>query len=224
MYRFISTWAVAGLMTMVAVPALADSPDPGGSHVPRNLVLYQRSDTMVPPNPSIKIYVEGTQGPVNGATVELHISPFADPLICWCAANGNPADAAILPQAHPVISGTTDINGNVSFVVLGGGCVDPARLGNVVVGVFADGILLAEIGINSPDAIDAFGAFPTDPGYVFTADCETGLSDAVFHTGPISTALPEFCTDFNGDGDVGGPDAVLVTPSITTGASCTAGP
>jgi len=221
MARFFRLTVLVGLAAALAVPAFANIPDAGLSTVPGNLVLYQRSDVIVPPNTSISVNIQGAQGPVNGANVEIRVSAFADPLACWCVSNGFAGDAAALPQAHPIVSGTTDILGNVSFTILGGGCVDPARLGEVVADVLADGIPMAQIGMNSPDAVNGSGDLPTEDGYVAPAVCETALSDGVFHTGPIANALPEFCTDLDGDGAVGGPDAVLLTPSITNAASCT---
>ena len=151
--------------------------------------------------------------PINGAFVEIEFGPEADALIAWAPG-----------QAHPVISGLTDSNGEVTFFIAGAGCVDDSRLNplSFVAQIRIDGIVVAEPSVvNSPDAVDDQGMLPTDIG---TSICENGitvvgLSDAVFHTTPIKNGLVEPCTRLTGDPSepVTLEDAILITPYIKTG-------
>ncbi len=193
---------VAGLLTVFSVGvAAANIPDPGLSDVPNVIATPLASLSYV-------VTVNGPLGPVAGATVDLVFSGAADALVCWCAGT-----------SHPVISAVTNAGGQATFNIAGGGCVDPARLGGTVVEVFADGIKLSEVGLVSPDAVDSGGVLPTS-GWVVGPPCSVGLSDATFHTGPISSGVYEFCTDVDSDGVVALADAVLLTAPITVGETC----
>ena len=224
MARFVRLSMLLTLAAALAVPAMANIPTPEDSIVPGNAVLYQRTDVIVATGvpataKSIEISVAGPTGTITGATVDIVVRTAngADGLVCWCVSGA----VGTFPQPHPVMTEVTDGSGEAEFTILGGGCVDPARFGDVVADVFADGIKIGETGFNSPDAVNSVGDLPTDDGYAPDASCVTGLGDAVFHTGPIANSLPEYCSDFTGDGTVDGNDAVLVTPSIVNAASCT---
>ena len=99
----------------------------------------------------------------------------------------------------------------------GSGCIDYSRFtpATFIAQVRADGILIGEPGINSPDAVNSKGLLPTELG---TNICENGtsyigLSDAVFFTRPVKLGLVEPCAKFTGPADepVNLGDAVLLT-------------
>lgn len=196
--------AAAGIFAATA--AVANIPSPELSDVPDFMTITPDGSF------GYTVTVNGSQGPVNGALVQLRVTGFADPLVCWCAG-----------QVHPSITGVTNPSGQVTFFVAGGGCVDPSRLGEVVVDVLADGVPLDQVGINSPDAVNSDGLLNTDDDFVFDALCVVGLADAVFHTNPIANGLQEVCTKFTApyNGFVGVADATFVTDYILNGASCT---
>jgi hypothetical protein len=183
--------------------ARADVPDPDQSIVPN--VVYSPSSSF-----PYTVTVNSSTGALEGAVVSLVFSPAADALVCWCEG-----------QDHPQISAVTDNLGQATFLIGGGGCVDPARLGGVVVEVFAEGVKLAEVGAVSPDAADDNGILPTS-GWNPGGTCEAGLTDAVFHTVPFASGAFEFCSDMNSDGNVGLDDVVLATPDLAQGSACTA--
>ena len=184
----------------------ANIPDPSLSDVPN--VVGSPQGTL-----PYTVTVVGSQGPVDTALVEIVFDAAADALVCWCTG-----------QAHPVISGVTNAAGQVTFFIEAGGCVDPARLGGTVADVYANGILLDSVGLVDPDAVDGAGNLPTDAGYSSGGSCVVGLSDATFHTGPISSGVYEFCTDIDSDSSVGLADAVVLTGPISAGESCTEAP
>jgi len=201
-----------------ATAAVANIPDPNLSDVPDMITITPDGSF------AYTVTIIGAQGPVNGANVEIRLTGFADPVAAWC-----------LGQAHPSMFGTTDANGQASFNIAGGGCVRNAAnsLGEVVSQVFADGIEMAQPDINSPDVVNASGVLYTDATFVFddtngdgtgTPVARVGLSDAVFHTGPIANGLVEPCTNFTAPFNdvVALGDAVIVTPFIVFGASCDA--
>ena len=72
------------------------------------------------------------------------------------------------------------------------------------------------------DVVDGGGNKPTDPGYDPLGSCSVGVGDATYHTTPIVTAIYDWCTDFNSDGNVTLVDALAVTDDIVLSASCTA--
>jgi len=180
----------------------ANIPDPSLSDVPN--VVGSPQGTL-----PYTVTVVGSQGPVDTALVEIVFDAAADALVCWCTG-----------QAHPVISGVTNAAGQVTFFIEAGGCVDPARLGSTVAEVYANGILLNSVGLTSPDAVDGTGNLPTDGGYATGGVCTVGLSDATFHTGPISSGTYEFCSDMDSDLGVALADAVLLTTPISSGETC----
>ena len=151
--------------------------------------------------------------PTNGALVEIEFGPETDAMIAWAPG-----------QAHPVISGMTDSNGDVTFFIAGAGCVDGSRFfpATFVAQIRVDGVVVAEpTVVSSPDVVDSQGNLPTD---FETSICENGitvvgLSDAVFHTGPIKNGLVEPCTRLTGDPSepVALEDAILITPYIKNG-------
>jgi len=143
--------------------------------------------------------IVSSSGPINGATVELRYSANGNSGACWCTG-----------QTHPIISGTTNASGQVTFNVSGGGCLNPATIaGGVAVEVFVNNIPCKQIGQVSPDVNST-----TSP------PCQVTLSDAVSFTGPLSTATYGFCYDLNSDLTVGLTDAVLFTTPASTAATC----
>jgi hypothetical protein len=200
---------LAALVVGVATTGVsyAGVPNPSLSTVP-NIVIS--------PNGAMEtmIVVVGDQGAIDTAVVQIVVSTEAAGLICWCTG-----------QTEPVITGTTNPSGEVSFFIAGGGCFDPAAAASPpVVEVFANGYFLKQVGIVSVDAVDGAGVLPTDPGYSTGGLCTAGLSDATFHTGPLKNGIYSFCTDFDSDLDCDLDDAVAITPGIKTGATCTEAP
>jgi hypothetical protein len=154
------------------------------------------------------VTIVGSTGPVDNALVRLEFSPEVQPLDCWCAG-----------QTHPAIDAVTNASGVATFFIAGGGCFDPAHFTNPPVSVYANGILMAEVGMVSPDMVDGAGNPPWTP-WSLSASCTSGLTDAVAHTAPIKSGAYSYCSDLNTDGTVSVLDAVLLTPSVKTGAAC----
>jgi len=143
--------------------------------------------------------IVSTSGPLNGATVELRYTAAAEAAACWCTG-----------QVHPIISGVTNVSGQVTFNVSGGGCLNPATIaGGVAIRVFVNNIACKEIGQVSPDVNST-----TSP------PCTVSLSDAVDFTGPLSTGTYGFCFDLNSDNQVGLTDAVIFTTPASDAATC----
>ncbi len=191
---------VAGLLVPAAV--LAGIPDPSLSDVPN--VFYAPGGTQ-----EYIVTVNGSSGPIDGATVQLVFSDEADTLIAWCVG-----------QTHPSISATTDINGEAHFFIGAGGCVEPAATaGGLVCEVFANGVKLAEVGAVSSDAVDNAGTLPTS-GWVVTSSTSVGLADASFHAAPLTSGTYSYCSDVNSDGIVGLTDATILATDIVPGSGC----
>jgi hypothetical protein len=208
-----------GLLLTIAVAPSVDAGTDGEmfinlSNVPDAIILSP--GVRYPSNPigGFTIHVEGRVGPVKGSFVEVEVSPDADLLVSWCRAPFGGAAG----QSHPVLTGFTDVNGNVTFELYGGGCLNPNDFfgATFIAQVRADGIVLDEPFINSPDAVDYRGRKATD------APPEGGTVDAVFHTRPIKMGLREHCTKFTPpfNGTVGVSDAVFLTPYIKNGNVC----
>lgn len=213
---------LAAAFMFVTTAAFANIPDPELSDVPEVLSIVP--ETVGQPLETYTVTVVGQLGPVNGAQVELQVNAVADALICWCPG-----------QAHPVISGVSDAQGEVDFTVLGGGCVLRPDLGVTVATVRADAVPLGNVEINSPDVVNGSGAKATDPGYEFDpiepdpnapeepAVCVVSLADATFHSVPIVDGSSfEKCTNFGAPFDdvVSSGDAVSVTPYIVNSSTC----
>ena len=202
--QVLSTALVVGVAT--AGVASAGVPNPSLSTVP-NIVLTP--DGSLPTT----VIVVGDVGAIDTALVQVVFSAEAAGIICWCTG-----------QTEPLIQGLTNASGEVTFFVAGGGCVDPLDVGMPpAVEVFANGILLAEVGTVSPDAVDPGGLKPTEgwnPGGI----CTPGLNDVVFHTAPIADGFYSFCTDLDSDMDCDLDDALLITPGLKNGVTCTRAP
>jgi len=196
---------VLALACLIAGSATASAgiiPDPASSDIP---------NVVVSPEGLLEYRVtirSSTNTPLDGVMVLVKFNAAADGILCWCAG-----------ETHPEIMATTNPAGEAVFFIRGGGCVDPAALGSIPAEVFADGIKMAEVGIVSPDAVDAAGLFPTS-GWNPGGNCVVGLSDATFHTGAISAGTSAFCSDMDSDGIVALADAVLLTAPIADGESC----
>jgi len=190
---------------LVAGNAWSATPDPALSTVPN--VVVEPGGAL-----AYKVTVVSVDGPVSGAIVRLHLTPEAEPLVGWCSGQG-----------HPDIDATTDGSGVATFNVGAGGCVNPAALSAPPVQVFANGILLRQVGIVSADAVDDAGKLPTQ-GWNPGPTLKVALSDAVFHTPSLKTGAYSFCTDMNSDGFCNLTDAVILTPPIKTGHVCTHAP
>jgi hypothetical protein len=196
---------VTGLIVAFgATSALAAIPDPSQSTVP-NVVMNTAG------NKAYTVTVIGGDGsPLQNSLVKLIFSAEVDSVVCWCVG-----------QAHPEITALTDVNGEATFNIAGGGCFDPSQWANPPVSVFADGVLLDEVGALATDSVDDVGLLPHQ-GWNPGGTCSAGLPDAVFHTNPIQTGTYSFCSDFNSDGAVGLDDAVFITNPIQSGDFCNA--
>jgi len=223
--------AFAVMTTILGFQLALAGQEPNLSNVPDAMTLSP--GTRYPSNPigGFTIHVEGALGPTQGSFVEVEVSPDADVLVGWCRAPYGGAAG----QTHPILTGFTDANGNVTFEVYGGGCLAPGDFfgATYILQVRADGIVLDEPYINSPDAVDyqgrkatdappTGGAMRCDPGPEGVPVAAVSLSDAVFHTPAIKLGLRESCTKFtppfNGAVQVG--DAVFLTPYIKNGNFC----
>jgi len=201
------------------------------SNVPDVMTLSPGARYTSNPIGGFTVHIEGRLGPVSGSLVEVEVSPEADVLVSWCRAPYGGAAG----QVHPILSGLTDVNGNVTFEVYGGGCLDPNQyLGaTFIVQVRAEGIVIDEPAINSPDAVDQQGRRATDaPPEGGAARCDLGpggtpvasvsLSDAVYHGAAIKLGARQICTKFTPpfNGSVGVSDATFLTPYIKNGNVC----
>ena len=194
-------FSFVALLAICAAGASANIPNPGLSNVPDAITLSPGARFASNPIGGFSVHVEGPLGPVNGALVEVEVSPAADALVSWCKAPYGGASG----QIHPILTGMTDANGNVTppFEFYGGSCLDPARFfgATFIAQVRADGIVLDEPFINSPDVVNASGKKATDtPPAAGQRRCDlvagvntaqVSLSDAVFHTRPIKLGMKE---------------------------------
>lgn len=203
MRGFFRITLLAFIMMLVSGTSFATIPDPTTSIVPN--VVYN-------PNGAAEytVVVNNSNGaPLNGATVLVVFSSEADGLICWCAN-----------QEHPIIEAVTNVSGEATFNIAAGGCIDPSLVASPpAVQVFANGVLLGEVGAVGADAVDQAGTLPTS-GWNPGGSCDSTLPDAVFFTVPISTNTYTFCVDFNSDGATGILDAVFITVPLSTGQLC----
>jgi hypothetical protein len=236
MSRLIRVSFVA-LLAICAAGAYANVPSATLSSVPDAINLSPGIRYASNPIGGYTVHVEGALGPVSGSFVEVEVSPDADVLVSWCQA-GTWGGA----QVHPVLTGFTDANGNKTFTYFGGSCLDPNDFfgATFIAQVRADGIVLDEPFINSPDVVNSSGKKATDEpptGGIKRCDLvasvnvsQVSLSDAVFHTRPIKLGLREACSKFTPDagsaprltfsGPVGVSDAVFLTPYIKNGNKC----
>ncbi len=202
--RFRLLIAALAVGAVAASAAYAGIPDPNLSVVPN--VLYSPGGTL-----EYTVTVNGSSGPIDSATVQIVFSSESDTLICWC-----------LGQTHPMVTATTDINGQAHFFIAAGGCVDPSLVSSPpAVEVFANGIKLSEVGAVSPDAVDAGGLLPTQ-GWDPQGSCVVGLSDGARHATAIKGGGADFCSDVTSDGVVALDDAVVLAAAIKSGSACTA--
>lgn len=229
MSRLIRVSFVA-LLAICAAGASANVPNPSLSNVPDAITLSPGARFASNPIGGFVVHVEGPLGPVSGSFVEVEVSPDADALVSWCQAPFGGASG----QVHPILTGFTDANGNKTFEFFGGSCLDPAVFfgATFIAQVRADGIVLDEPFMNSPDVVNSKGQKATDtPPAKGARRCDlvnsvnvaqVSLSDAVYHTRPIKLGLKDKCskmvTPFSGA--VGVSDAVFLTPYIKTGSKC----
>lgn len=201
--KYPSLSLVVGITPLVFVSMVAAAtPDPAHCTVPN--VLYDPFGAFT----YVVTVRDASDNPLAGVTVELDFSTAADTIVCWCPG-----------QVHPIISAVTDSQGQASFNIHAGGCIDPAYVGPPTIDVYADTTLLADVGAVSPDAVDVAGLFPWE-GWSTGGECYVGLSDAVQHAGPISIRSYSFCTDLDSDGRVSLLEAVYVTAPIQRGDYC----
>jgi hypothetical protein len=201
---------------------MANIPDPTLSDVPGAITLSPGTQYTGNSVGSFDVLVQGPLGAVAGSIVEVEIASDADAIIAWCVG-----------QTHPIQTATTNTAGIASFTWLGGGCAEydgPKLWLSFIAQVTADGIVLAEPFITSPDIVNSNGRRSEEidaPLSVPDTTCvsgfstEVGLSDAVEYTAPIQLGLDEPCAkliDF--DQPVGVGTAVLLTPYVQFGNKC----
>lgn len=166
------------------------------------------------------VHVENCLGALASVPVEIEFSPATMSLVAWCGA-----------PPPPVSTVLTNAQGDAAFEFYGSGCVragDPNSPTPWVAEVRAivDGTtyVLGHPGIGSPDAVNLEGLVPSVSG-VSVCDngvAAAGVSDAVFHTQPISMALVEPCSKVAPpyDGPVGVLDAVWLSQYLAAGSTC----
>jgi len=218
---------------LCATGSLANIPDPDLSSVPGYITVTPKNDSQVGLDEfEFTVVVEGQGGPVANSLVEVEFSPDGDAMVTWCDG-----------ETHPLKSGVTDANGQATFTFRGGGCITLSAFEGptFIWQVRAGGIVLAEGGVNSPDAVDGQGRTVTQNNadnmagsYVPNCDlvppvtgnpsATVGLSDAVYHTPAISLGTANACTKFTPpfNGNVGLADAQLLTPFVKQAGTCTA--
>lgn len=183
--------------------------------------------TPIPMSPNgtliYQVRIVCSAGPVQNSRVNVLFNTVGDSLVCWCA--GNPW----VPGTPHSFFANTNASGYATFNLAGGGCVEynlAAIPGdrNYAAEVFADFVKLQECGVVSPDAVDNLGRLSTDtPVWNPGSSCQTGLSDAVRHTTPLSTSSYSWCTDINGDRLVTLGDGVILTSYLANSVSCPGG-
>lgn len=198
---FRSLLAACAAGVLISGNVWAATPDPDLSTVPN--VVYDPGA-----HNAYSVTVMSVNGPIPGAIVRLHFTAQASALAGWCSS-----------QAHPDIDATTNASGVATFLIAGGGCLNPAAMTSPPVQVFANGVLLREVGVVSVDAVDDAGKLPTQ-GWNPNPNSRVGVGDAVFHTVPLKTGAYSFCTDFNSDGACNLTDAVILTPAVKVGWTC----
>jgi hypothetical protein len=228
MSRLIRLTFVA-LLTISASRASANIPSPTLSSVPDAITLSPGTRFSANPIGGYTVHIEGALGPVSGAFVEVEVSPDADAILSWCIGNTKPSPG-YPTQVHPLLTGFTDANGNLSFQYFGGGCLSPSDFSGAtfVAQVRADGIVIDEPFMNSPDAVDSMGKKATDDSQrrcdlvSLVSTAQVSLADAVFHSRPIKLGLREACTKFTPpfNGTVSVADATFLTPYIKLGRKC----
>lgn len=187
-------------------------PNPTMSDVPT--VAYSPSGTM-----AYTVTVRDINGaPVPGENVfvslwDFHTDQHVREMVSFC--DGWPGYALAV----------TNELGEATFNIEAGGCIDPYRIEHapfeIVASAPTGGLYpLAMRGGVSSDAVNAAGRLPSDPAYVKPDPAHVGLSDATFHTEPLSSGLYEFCSDVDGDGAITLSDAVLLTEDLSYSASC----
>ena len=218
------------LLAISASQAVANIPSPTLSSVPDAIVLSPGTRFTGNPIGGYTVHVEGVLGPVSGSFVEVEVSPDADALVSWCIGSSFPSPG-YPTQVHPILTGFTDGNGNVTFQYYGGSCVGSQDFGGAtfIAQVRATGIVLDEPFMNSPDAVNSLGKKVTDEPEQRRCDtvnnvatAQVSLSDAVFHSRPIKLALREPCSKFTPpfNGPVSVSDASFLTPYIKLGRRC----
>jgi len=207
MGRWIQVLSTALVVGVAAVSvSFAGVPNPSLSTVPNVVISPDGSLDYV-------VTVVGDEGPIDSALVQLVFSTEAAGLICWC-----------IGQTEPLIQGTTGPSGEVTFLIAGGGCLDPDSVITLpAVEVFANATKLKEVGVVSVDAVDELQRLPTQ-GWNPGGFCTSGLSDGVFHTPPLKLGAYSFCSDINSDLAVTLADALLLTPGLKLGSVCTQAP
>jgi len=228
MTRFFRVSAIAAAALALAVPAMANIPDPGLSVVPHFITIAPNGGGATL---KIEVQVNGALGGVDGAIVEIEFGEEATALIAW--SNPVPGGASVPTQICPTRKyvAAADVTGKATFHIAGGGCIkEPDFTGaSFIARVTADNILLAEVEVNSPDVVDAAGQLATD---LDAPVCDgglmsVGLADAVFHASFFKTGNYEKCSDlgFPYLGTIGLEDATIGSVFIKggTSASCYAG-
>ena len=216
------------VLAVTTTGALANIPSPELSEVPDRLT-FGTGTLLVKPgvgsaplvdNPvgRFRVHVVGVGGlNVANALVEVEFAPDINLLVAWC-----------VPHTPPLFSATTDANGIANFEFSGGGCIIRGSFPHVtyVSQVRADGIVLKEPDISSPDAVNNNGKLPTTTpraNNCIAGITKVGLSDAVFHSPGFKNggkhACSKFVPPFNAD--VALLDAVYGGAYIKVGNSCT---
>lgn len=209
--------ALAVVGVACASLAAANVPVPELSTVPKCLGISPNG------NLAYRVTIVGIAGPINASRVEIRFNIPGDTLVCWCSVVPDPGP---VPTTHSFFA-NTNASGVATFNIRGGGCIQLGLAAipgaNDIAGeIFADNVKMQEFGTVSPDAVDGAGRLPTTTTSLWdpAGTCGTGLADAVQHTTPLATSVYDWCTDVNCDNACGVADAVILTPFLSSAASC----
>lgn len=224
MTRFFRVSAIAAAALALAVPAVANIPDPGLSVVPDFITIAPNGGGVTL---SIEVQVNGALGGVDGAFVEIEFSELATSFIAW--SDPVPGGASVPTQLCPTRKyvAAADVTGKAVFHIAGGGCLKEPDFSGApyIARVTADNILLAEVEVNSPDVVDAAGQLATDleDPVCDGGSMAVGLADAVFHAAFFKSGNYEKCSDlgFPYGNDIGLEDATIGSVFIKGGTSAT---
>ncbi len=200
--------AVLVAMAAIAPTARAKVPDLALSHFPSVLC--------VSPDGSLDYTVHvvyPTGASYADDFVQILFSPEASALISWG------------PDTDPAsVVAPTDEDGYAVFHLRAGGCVRPEDVpgAEFVAQVRVNNIVVAEVPVASPDAVDAAGLLPGEAG---APTCDDGvfgvsLADASFHAPAITVGAVSPCTKLTEpfDAPVGLADAAILSDFIRGGA------
>lgn len=220
---------LVAMMALLATGATANIPDASLSTIPEAIIVVPNSLLDASSNPiypdHYDVVIEGAQGPVDGAYVEIEFSEMATGLISWIVPVPAGFDTPITAGPSRVYAKSAGINGVAQFYIAAGGCV--AQMNSsietepFIAVIRADNITMGEAWVVSPDIVNENGELAEDIEVsVCVNNLSTcGLADASYFTPCAKTACAETCSEFVppfGDGVQLG-DTTLFSPYAKAG-------